>query len=184
MQISHWLRSAVPTIFTKTASIRFKIMKIVTVMRCLHLLSSMSIFSLLKVVLFPNAVISSVSTASGTYLVADPLFRVLTAEVLVSVRVTIVLAWWVYHWDVLLFFMVGGKWQKPERTVRQYSWLDFQRTDSEKTRVWNWNTCAPLQPWPLSGFWPLGLFLSYLANDGDTQTILLGFSWVLNISWC
>lgn len=75
----------------------------------------------------------AVSTTSCTYLATDPLFRVLTAEVLLSVRAGIVLAWWVYHRDVLLLFMKGRKRQKPERTGRQYSWLAFQSPGSEKT---------------------------------------------------
>lgn len=74
----------------------------------------------------------AVSTTSCTYLATDPLFRVLTAEVLLSVRAGIVLAWWVYHWDVLLLFMEGRKRQKPERTGRQHSWLAFQGPGSEK----------------------------------------------------
>lgn len=126
----------------------------------------------------------AVSTASCTYLATDPLFRVLTAEVLLSVRAGIVLAWWVYHWDVLLLFMEGRKWQKPERTGRQYSWLAFQSPGSEKNRGWSRNTCTALQSWPLSMFQLPGFLLSYLSNDGDTQTLLLGFLWVLNISPC
>lgn len=88
----------------------------------------------------------AVSTASCTYLATDPLFRVLTAEVLLSIRAGIVFAWWVYHWDVLLLFMEGRKRQKPERTGRQYSWLAFQSPGSEKNRGWSRNLALHFSP--------------------------------------